>query len=101
MPISVHKKDNETIISLDARFDFACVEEFREAYESAKQGAGSNQFVVDLRNTQHMDSSALGMLINMKKFWNAGAGEIKIINANPQIRKILTISRFDKQFTIE
>ncbi len=87
-------------ISLDETFDFNCVEEFRKAYESVNAG-GATQFVIDFRSTHYMDSSALGMLINMQKYWDGRCSDIRLINTNPQVRKIFAISRFDKKFTIE
>jgi anti-anti-sigma regulatory factor len=48
-----------------------------------------------------MDSSALGMLINMQKYWEGRCSQYRIINANQQLKKIFAISRFDKKFTIE
>lgn len=92
---------NEVTITLGETFDFSCVEEFRRAYESVETDGDNKHFVIDLRRTHYMDSSALGMLINMQKFWQDRAGPIRIINTNPQIKKIFTISRFDKKFTIE
>lgn len=87
-------------ISLDETFDFNCVEEFRKAYESISSSK-PKKFIIDFRSTHYMDSSALGMLINMQKFWEGTCGDIRIINANPQVKKIFAISRFDKKFTIE
>lgn len=87
-------------ISLDETFDFNCVEEFRTAYESVDMGKAS-KFIIDFRSTHYMDSSALGMLINMQKYWQESCSDIRIINTNPQVKKIFAISRFDKKFTIE
>jgi len=92
--------DGQYEISLDETFDFNCVEEFRKAYETADQGR-VKAFIIDFRRTHYMDSSALGMLINMQKFWLERCSDIRIINTNPQVRKIFAISRFDKKFTIE
>ena len=47
-----------------------------------------------------MDSSALGMLLNMKKTIDSQVKTIEISNCQPQLRKILQISRFDKKFDI-
>jgi anti-anti-sigma regulatory factor len=41
------------------------------------------------------------MLINLHKFAQKHEGSVKLINPNTQIRKILSISRFDKKFAIE
>jgi len=91
--------DSEYEITLGETFDFNCVEEFRTAYESADDG-GKKDFVIDFRATHYMDSSALGMLINMQKYWQERNATIRLINTNPQVKKIFSISRFDKKFTI-
>jgi anti-anti-sigma factor len=94
---SVLSNDGKSLtISISGRFDFEIVQEFRAAYGEHKDIS----FIIDMRATEHMDSSALGMLLNMRK----GLGDntkISIINCRPQIKKILTISRFDKKFDIE
>ena len=90
---------DELVISVSGRFDFTQVKEFRDAY-SDNANCSSASFVVDLRETEHMDSSALGMLLNMRKHLGDTA-QIRIVNSRPQIKKILTISRFDKKFNID
>jgi len=93
------ESDRELVIAISGRFDFTQVKEFRDAYsEDQQKNIGS--YVVDLRETEHMDSSALGMLLNMRKHVG-NSTPIRITNSRPQIRKILTISRFDKKFDIE
>lgn len=87
-------------ICLGETFDFNCVEDFRKAYESVSNQK-VDRFIIDFRATHYMDSSALGMLINMQKYWGDRCSDIRIINANPQVKKIFAISRFDKKFTIE
>ncbi|TQV84109.1 STAS domain-containing protein [Exilibacterium tricleocarpae] len=101
MAISTTKSaSQEVTILLGDTFDFSCVDEFRRAYEQVDH-ADCKRFVIDFRNTQYMDSSALGMLINMEKFWREHEASICIINANQQLKKIFSISRFDKKFNIE
>lgn len=96
MPVKCTEDGNTLTISITGRFDFEMVQEFRSAYADKKAGS----YVIDMRGTEHMDSSALGMLLNMRKSLGENA-DISIINCRPQIKKILTISRFDKKFKIE
>lgn len=98
MPVETLSADdgNEWIISISGRFDFEMVQEFRAAYT----GHSAQRYILDLRATEHMDSSALGMLLNMRKSLGENA-DITISNCRPEIRKILAISRFDKKFNIE
>ncbi|KMT66247.1 STAS domain-containing protein [Catenovulum maritimum] len=92
--------DNKTFtIQIQGKFDFNLVQEFRSAY--ADIGAENPKVVIDLRDTEYMDSSALGMLLNMQKNLGSKVSSIAISNCRPQIKKILQISRFDKKFEID
>ena len=96
--LTVSKNDNEITIKLGKRFDFNIVDAFREAY-SAHDASGKNH-IIDFRETEYMDSSGLGMLLNMRRHLGDDNAKISLINCRPQIRKILTISRFDMKFRI-
>lgn len=98
MPVenTLSSDGNTVTIGISGRFDFEVVQEFRAAYNDKS----NVNFIIDMRSTEHMDSSALGMLLNMRKSLG-DATKISIINCRPQIKKILTISRFDKKFDIE
>jgi len=48
-----------------------------------------------------MDSSALGMLLVLKERTGGGETAITLKNCNKEIKNILSISNFDKLFTIE
>lgn len=84
-------------IAIRGRFDFSAVNDFRSAYESHPKNL---LFSIDLRQTEHIDSSALGMLLNMRNYLGGDQARIEIVNCSPGIKKILEISRFDKKFTI-
>lgn len=86
-------------IEIKGKFDFNFVQDFRNAYSNIE--GSLDTVVVDLRETDYMDSSALGMLLNMQKSLSGKVNKIKISNCRPQIKKILQISRFDKKFDID
>ncbi|MCQ8877288.1 MULTISPECIES: STAS domain-containing protein [Pseudoalteromonas] len=86
-------------IQIKGKFDFNLVQSFRQAY--AEIGDKTAKVVIDLRETDYMDSSALGMLLNMKKTLGTSVDAIHISNCQPQLKKILQISRFDKKFDID
>lgn len=91
--------DGKTLtIVMDEKFDFGKVQDFRNAY--GKDTDDITSIVVDLSNTEYMDSSALGMLLNMQKTKAEQVNSFKIVNCRPQVAKILKISRFDKKFDI-
>ncbi|WP_397449077.1 STAS domain-containing protein [Pseudomonas sp. NA-150] len=88
----------ELTISIKGRFDFAAHQDFRSAYEGA---AGTPQrFVVDLKGTSYLDSSALGMLLLLRDHAGGENAHIRLINCNSDVHTILTISNFSKLFQI-
>ncbi len=87
------------IMQIKGKFDFNLVQDFRLAYANVTDE--TDTVVVDLRETEYMDSSALGMLLNMQKLLSDKVENFKISNCRPQIKKILQISRFDKKFDID
>ncbi|OIN48968.1 anti-anti-sigma factor [Pseudomonas azotoformans] len=84
-------------IAVKGRFDFGSHQTFREAYERFYKVP--NTYVVDLKETTYLDSSALGMLLLLRDHAGDDA-DIRVINSNSDVRKILGISNFDKLFDI-
>jgi anti-anti-sigma regulatory factor len=106
-----YRQQNEVlVIKTGEKFDFSKVEDFRSAYGSVNPD--TRHIAVDLSNTEYMDialdfsrvgyldSSALGMLLNMQKSLKQNNYTYSIENARPQVAKILQISRFDKKFEL-
>ena len=89
---------NGVKIMISGRFDFHLHRDFRNSYKDL-DGAVS-KFVIDLRNTEFMDSSALGMLLLLREYANEHDCSIDIVNANPTIRKILAVSNFRQLFNV-
>lgn len=87
--------DQETlIIEMGDKFDFSKVEAFRSAYQDLDSDV--KHITVDLAKTEYMDSSALGMLLNMQKVLSQRSLTFSIENSRPPVERILKISRFDK-----
>jgi anti-anti-sigma factor len=96
MAISSKSANGVCTITLGSSFDFECVNEFRSAYVDNP----SSEYQVDFRQTEYMESSGLGMLLNMMRYLGEGRSRVKLINCQPQILKVLKISNFQKKFEI-
>jgi len=99
MAIGTSTNGNELKIQVEGRFDFSAHQEFRDAYEKADAGVGA--YVIDMANATYLDSSALGMLLLLRDHAGGDSANVKIVNCNPDVRKILTISNFEQLFAIE
>ena len=96
---SYQNQGQTLIIDVGTKFDFSKVEDFRNAYDKIDDDV--SHIAVDLSQTEYMDSSALGLLLNMQKSLANKELSYSIENARPQVAKILKISRFDKKFDIK
>jgi HptB-dependent secretion and biofilm anti anti-sigma factor len=83
--------------SLPEKFNFQLHAEFRELYETEKN---SKMLVLDMNKTQYMDSSALGMMLQLKEFADSNKSSVRVKNANNNVLQILRIAHFDKLFVI-
>lgn len=101
MSVSRHVSSDgkDLTLSIRGKFDFSMVNDFRRAYSALDEA--TQHVYVDLRETEYLDSSALGMLLNMRKAISEYVNAIHIINCRPEVKTILDISRFDKLFVID
>jgi len=83
-------------VYVQGRFDFNCHPGFRHACASFGR---VREYVIDLANTEYLDSSALGMLLVLRE--EAGAEHVRVLNCQPAVRRILEIANFQSLFTIE
>ncbi len=99
MSVSASESDDKTTVTIKVkgRFDFSCHREFSASYKAHPKG--EKLFVVDLGATEYMDSSSMGMLLQLKEYSNQ-ATPIPLINGNDGVRDILRIANFDKLFDI-
>jgi len=99
--MNVSTNDNaEATLSLGEVFDFKKVDEFRSAYEGIDADS-IRTLKINFSETKYMDSSALGMLLNIQGHFKDKNVKIRIVNTKDQIKKILSISRFDQRFDID
>ncbi len=100
MAINVTESEDkqEVTIHVSGRFDFSCHHSFLQEYKNYPKG--EKRFVLDLNDTEYMDSSAMGMLLQLREHAVKQDGNVSLINANESVREILKIANFDKLFTI-
>ncbi len=98
MSVSVSESSNgQVVIKVSGRFDFSCHQEFIAGYKAYPKGEA--RFVVDLSGTEYMDSSAMGMLLQLRDHGDKTAG-VSLINGRQGVMEILRIANFDKLFRI-
>ena len=95
---TVSETGNQVTISVTGKFDFQLYDEFRASY--ADTAGNGVEYVVDLSDTEYLDSSALGMLLLLREHAGGESSSIEITQASTEVRKILDVANFGKLFKI-
>jgi anti-anti-sigma factor len=100
MPVSSQIADDKqsVVVKISGRFDFNDHTAFRDSYREAPPSAA---YVLDMSQTEYMDSSALGMLLLLREHAGGDKAKIAVAGCKPEIKKILTIANFQKLFDIK
>ncbi len=85
-------------ISVQGRFDFSALQSFKNAYEKINPKA--KKYIIDLKESEYLDSSALGMLLALRDFSGGEKADISVINCNQDVKKILVITKLDELFQV-
>jgi anti-anti-sigma factor len=89
--------EQQLTIKIKGRFDFSTHQDFRGAYEKETK---AKRYVVDLKETNYLDSSALGMLLLLRDHAGGERADVRLENCSADVVKILAISNFSKLFHI-
>ncbi|KXX64740.1 STAS domain-containing protein [Marichromatium gracile] len=95
----VDETHSEVIISIEGRFDFSLHKVFRDAYRDLSPA--TMRFVVDLGDATYLDSSALGMLLLLREHAGGERAQVRIINAQGDVMRVLKIANFDRLFAFD
>ena len=95
---AVTEDGRNVTISVAGKFDFQLYDDFRSSY--ADTAGNGVTYVVDLAETEYLDSSALGMLLLLREHAGGESSNIEIARASPEVRKILDVANFGKLFKL-
>ena len=85
-------------IQIQGRFDFSCLQAFRHSYESVD--IKPEKYVIDMKECDYLDSSALGMLLALRDYGGGDDAQITLVNCTNDVRKILLITKLDELFDV-
>lgn len=92
--------DERTVtLSIYGRFMFSDHADFREGYNLASPL--KSNYILDMSRVDYMDSAALGMLVVLHERTGKDRKKVILKGCNPEILRILEISKFDQLLTIE
>ena len=80
------------------RLNMVTAPQLRDTVAEAIAG-GATHVLVDLGDTEFMDSSGLGALIGALKMARQAGGDLRIANIRPQVKMVLELTSMDRVLT--
>lgn len=97
--VSLVEKDNFLRIVIQGRFDFSVHRAFKGLVDNVCED--ERKLIVDLTEAHYLDSSALGMLLNLKDRRISSMKDApSIVGATGTTLDVLKIAHFDRLFSI-
>jgi anti-sigma B factor antagonist len=91
--------DNIDIIVLDGRIDQDASEELEGVLEGLVE-KGKLNICIDMSSVKHICSSALGVMVAVKRKITKNDGDIKLVMMNENLLKLFETTMLDKVFEI-
>jgi anti-sigma B factor antagonist len=92
-------EDNLEIIVLEGRIDQEASEELESTLDQSLTDSVAN-ICIDMIDVKHICSSALGVLVAVKRKIKEQDGDIKLVVANENLLKLFQTTMLDKVFEI-
>ncbi len=96
--ISTHEYKNTATIVTPPQFTFSIYRSFTDSYKAIEDDI--HHWVVDLTNTEYLDSAALGMLVAFRSHLGSDGQNITLRGAKDDVRSILEVANFQKLFRL-
>jgi anti-sigma B factor antagonist len=87
------------VVAVAGEIDLATAPHLRERLD-ARLDAGASSLIVDLRGTTFLDSTGLGVLVNVLKRCREGGGQLHLVVVEPRILKLFAITGLHDSFSI-
>lgn len=87
------------VVSLPVRVDVSVAREMLELLEKAVANSQTN-IVLDLKDTQSLDSTALGAIVTVLKKCRAEAGDLVLACVGEGVKRVLAITRLDRVMAV-
>jgi len=97
MALTVNESDDGKTVTvrLPNEFDFRAHKEFRDTHKNPKADV---KYILDFSQTEHMDSSAFGMLLLMREELGNDSANVKLVNCRDNIKSLLEMASFHQLF---
>ena len=97
---NIEEKNDHILVGLVGDLDVYSKDDFYKFYEESLKNTNTD-FIIDLEKLDYIDSTGLGMFINIYKDQKEKDKSIKIINPKENIKKLFKITDISDLFEME
>jgi anti-anti-sigma factor len=91
--------DGRAVIRLHGRFDFKAYRAFRSSCNPLLAASDVSELHVNLEEVEHLDRSALGMLLLLKARADEAAKRVFLTRCHGAVKQTLEGAKFDRIFS--
>jgi|LSQX01.1.fsa_nt_gb stage II sporulation protein AA (anti-sigma F factor antagonist) len=92
----MEKRGKNVIVIMEGELDHHTSAEAREKIDRYINMGIVQNLIFDFKNLKFMDSSGIGVIIGRYKLMQKNDGKVAVVDANPHINRIITISGLHK-----
>ena len=100
MEFKLIKNDGHVTLQMHGRFDSSVSFDFFAIATKAMHQNPAGDIHVDLVGVDYIDSSSIGKLVHFNRELGETGRRLKVINARPDVRKVLMMMGMPKLFTV-
>ena len=98
MPVKVDEYDHICVLSVTGDLSAETAAAVRKSVEETIDTRQIVNFVLDLEGSQFVDSEGLSTILWVRKKVEEMFGQVKLVNLDENVKKILEITRLDHRF---
>jgi len=100
MKIEIQRNSDAIIISIEGSLELKFVRELKSQLIDIVQNEDMN-IEINLSKADYMDSTGIGVLLNVYKIQKSKGKSIKLIEVNPRIQRALKLSNLTELFNMQ
>lgn len=100
MKVTIEKKDNISIITINGRLDTINSPEFEKQIQPVLE-KHSPEIILDCNGLTYISSSGLRQFLQIRKYLGINGGKATIINLQEDILQVFKLTGFDELFEIK
>jgi len=100
MKVEIQREHNVSIISIEGSLEIKFIKELKSQLIDLVQNENNN-IELDLSKTQYMDSTGIGVLLNLYRILKSKGKSIRLIGVSPKIRGVLKLGNLSELFNMQ